>query len=329
MISYLLKKIGSNLFKGKSIMNTSLPVTIFDKRTLLQVFAYELSLAPIYITRAYYTIDPLEKLKWITTFVVTQLHMSPILTKPFTPIIGETYQCLIGGTLDVYIEQTAPKPTTHCFYCKDLHGLYKIYGNISTEASTGANSVKATRKGNFTIELKTGEKYKVILPDAIYKGITLGNKLFNFKHNAAVIDINMELGAFVKFNPDEKGFFKSILSKQQKSYPDTFRGGIVNIKDLTITPNSKDNFINKKAKYLSIIEGEWTSHLSFDGVEYWTKGDYPLPEHYKMKFTLPSDSSNREDLKCLINSDLANAQLYKEEIEALQRSDRLLRLKHK
>lgn len=37
VITYLIKKLGSTLIKGESIMNISLPVTIFDKRTLLQV----------------------------------------------------------------------------------------------------------------------------------------------------------------------------------------------------------------------------------------------------------------------------------------------------
>lgn len=37
VIGYLIKKIGGNLMKGKSIMNISLPVSIFDKRTLHQV----------------------------------------------------------------------------------------------------------------------------------------------------------------------------------------------------------------------------------------------------------------------------------------------------
>lgn len=31
----LLKKIGSNLLKGKSIMNISMPVTIFEDRSML------------------------------------------------------------------------------------------------------------------------------------------------------------------------------------------------------------------------------------------------------------------------------------------------------
>lgn len=38
VISYLIKKLSSSLFNSKeSIMNISLPVTIFDERTLLQV----------------------------------------------------------------------------------------------------------------------------------------------------------------------------------------------------------------------------------------------------------------------------------------------------
>lgn len=34
---YLIKSIGLNLIKGKSIMNVSLPINIFDKRTLLEL----------------------------------------------------------------------------------------------------------------------------------------------------------------------------------------------------------------------------------------------------------------------------------------------------
>jgi hypothetical protein len=37
VLSYLIKKIGHSIIKGESIMNISLPVNIFDTRTLLQV----------------------------------------------------------------------------------------------------------------------------------------------------------------------------------------------------------------------------------------------------------------------------------------------------
>lgn len=37
VVGYLMKKIGANLLTGKSIMNVSLPINIFDVRSLLEV----------------------------------------------------------------------------------------------------------------------------------------------------------------------------------------------------------------------------------------------------------------------------------------------------
>jgi len=36
VISYMIKKIGSNLLSGKSIMNVSLPIYIFDQKSILE-----------------------------------------------------------------------------------------------------------------------------------------------------------------------------------------------------------------------------------------------------------------------------------------------------
>jgi len=36
VLSYMIKKIGSNILTGKSIMNVSLPINIFDSRTMLE-----------------------------------------------------------------------------------------------------------------------------------------------------------------------------------------------------------------------------------------------------------------------------------------------------
>jgi hypothetical protein len=35
---YLIKKIGLNLIKGKSVMNISLPINIFDTRSILELY---------------------------------------------------------------------------------------------------------------------------------------------------------------------------------------------------------------------------------------------------------------------------------------------------
>lgn len=37
VFSYMVKKVGANLLSGKSIMNVSLPIYIFDPRSVLEV----------------------------------------------------------------------------------------------------------------------------------------------------------------------------------------------------------------------------------------------------------------------------------------------------
>ena len=94
---YLVTKMGKNILTGKSILNVSFPVFIFDKRTLHQAFCHEQRLAPYYLTRAAYCPDVLERLKWVTVHLLSFLHLTTTQVKPFNPIIGETFQCRIGN----------------------------------------------------------------------------------------------------------------------------------------------------------------------------------------------------------------------------------------
>lgn len=85
------------------------------------------------------------------------------------------------------------------------------------------------------------------------------------------------------------------------------------------------HIIKKNAKVYSEIEGEWTTFLKFDGINYWTNGDVSFPLFYKQNFVLPSDSIKREDLNALINGDIELSQKKKEEYEEIQRKDAALR----
>jgi hypothetical protein len=53
IIKYILKQIGSNLIHGKlSVMNMSLPVDIFDDRSILERSAASYGYAPVYLNKA-------------------------------------------------------------------------------------------------------------------------------------------------------------------------------------------------------------------------------------------------------------------------------------
>jgi hypothetical protein len=67
VVGYLIKKVGMNILTGKSIMNVSLPINIFDIRSHLEVYAYQNSYSS-FIEKAAKTEDKLEKLKLVTIY---------------------------------------------------------------------------------------------------------------------------------------------------------------------------------------------------------------------------------------------------------------------
>lgn len=150
----------------------------------------------------------------------SQLHLSPLQTKPFNPILGETVQLEIGNSTKVYLEQTVNKPPTSNFLV--LGKNYKSYGFIVTEASTGANSITARKTGSFTIEFKDGNKHTIFFPNIGIKGLSMGNRTFNYKHCAIIKDEISNMSIFLKFNPDEKSTLGKLFFSQ-KSTPDTAR----------------------------------------------------------------------------------------------------------
>jgi len=48
----MLKKIGTNLISGKSVLSISLPVEIFETRSNLERVAYSFTYAPKYLEEA-------------------------------------------------------------------------------------------------------------------------------------------------------------------------------------------------------------------------------------------------------------------------------------
>lgn len=52
IIKMIIKQLGSNIMSGKSVMNMSLPVEIFDRRTILESVARGFGYAPKFLVPA-------------------------------------------------------------------------------------------------------------------------------------------------------------------------------------------------------------------------------------------------------------------------------------
>lgn len=106
---YLVKKIGINLLTGKSIMNISLPIKLFEPKSLLEKIAESFSFAPYYFLKAADQTDPIERVKTLITLYIASLQLEPQMLKPFNPILGETFQGVIGS-YEIALEQISHHP---------------------------------------------------------------------------------------------------------------------------------------------------------------------------------------------------------------------------
>lgn len=151
------------------------------------------------------------------TLFISQFHFQMFGLKPFNPILGETFQTKIGKT-DIYIEQTSHHPPILNFYITNPE--FKIYGYEQIEASTGANSVLATKKGKLFVQMHD-TLYKVTKPAMNLTGTTMGKRFYYFSEELIVEDLTNDLISCIRFNPDDRGYFRKMFSSNEQ-FPDYF-----------------------------------------------------------------------------------------------------------
>ena len=174
VIKYLIRQIGTNLISGKSIMNMSLPVEIFDGRGLLERSAGSFGYAPIFLTQAGKTADPLEQMKLIVTFILSINILELRSEKPFNPILGETFQGYLG-TIPISYEQISHHPPISAYYMNSEE--FQMYGNLVSYAEMGLNSAVGGNSGIIHIKFPINNfHYECSLPGCEISGLVFGDR---------------------------------------------------------------------------------------------------------------------------------------------------------
>lgn len=325
LMSYFIKKIGHDIFSGKGIMNISLPIFIFDTRSLLELWVWQNAYCAEYLEKAGEATDPIERIKYATIYSLAKLHLTVGQQKPFNPILGETFQCKIGDS-EFYLEQTSHHPPRSHFYVKGKN--YVLYGYNEPDANGFGNSINISNKGTTIIEFKDKKKLEVFFPEMVLGGTVLGDRTINFKGILEVVDKANDLFCIVEINPDERGFFEK-LSRKKSTFPDHVKGYITSIsKNGKLIPKKNMYSIIKTDDHIkSTVSGEFSEELFFDGDSYWKYDANGFPKFYRQDLTLLSDSYFREDMHFLIEDDEELAGKYKHLMEERQRKDRALRKK--
>lgn len=331
VMGYLLKKLGSNIIQGKSIMNISMPVDIFDKSSFLERIAYSFTNAPLFLERAAQSDDLLYQMKMCSGFLISLLHMSLNQEKPFNPILGETFQGRINGS-PIYLEQISHHPPISAILM--IGKGYRVEGNFEVVAALRPNSMSGKQLGSADIVF-SNRRISFSMPICEINGFSFGPRYLNYSGKCLLLDKENMMAAEFIFNPDKKGFIKGWFVKQQTP-SDHFEGGIYKVNTSfikrieSLAKLNEYGGINKKndvIQEVSNANGVWHEFLNFGEECIWNiKRDVAYQLEYEHN-PLPSDSIYREDSITWKFGNIENAQAKKEMMENDQRADRKLREK--
>jgi len=327
VLGYLIKQFGSVLMSGKSIMSISLPITIFEPRSLLERLADSFAFAPHFLEKGGQTTDTLEQFRLVLTFYLTTLAADLNPEKPFNPILGETFQGVIGGC-SVYLEQISHHPPIAAFQM--IGKNFTIEGSFEFHASISTNSVKSRKIGDFRVKFKnTGSVIYAQFPTGQMSGTSFGKRTWQYTKKLQVYDFANHYYTEVDFDKSESskkrketsGYFSNHVYKMNDKFAVKAKNEIQKQKDAEIKFKEKEHAVTKLDK----IEGSWLESISFNDTIYWA---YANPWPYKVHSfdnPLPSDCNFRLDLLYLKAGDEIKAQESKTMLEEIQRKDRKMR----
>jgi len=331
----LIKSVGSKLKEGKilDLLKVSRPAIISYPRTYLECVAGDLLYTQL-LDKAALCEDPIERMKYVTAFVVAGLHRNSVEmgnNGPLNPILGETFNAEKADGTKLYCEQISHHPPVSAYLLVHPEGNYKLYGKGEVAARlSGLNTIHGMRIGATTIEFKDGGQIIIENPDMYIDGIMMGERTLNYIKSFSIRDFANKLISEITFNYEEKGtlgkiasgltgFFKSKPAQEKPAF-DTFSVGIY----------KGDSYaeVNESAKVLLVKgSGSWLSHIELDGEVFWRQNDEIGQEGWVEKegTSLVSDSKNRLDSKYIKEKNFEQAQKEKDLLENIQRNDVKLR----
>ncbi|KAF0684760.1 Aste57867_23275 [Aphanomyces stellatus] len=302
VVMEVIKSMGSKLLDGKSAVSLSLPVRIFEPRTMLDRLVDFYLYAPNYLSAANDATDMVERFKLTMAFAVAGWHHNIGCAKPFNPIVGETLEAELVDGATVHCEQASSNPSP-ISYAQIVHPKYSVSSYTVVNGSMQTNSIVQVLQGPVKVSFEDGSSIEFTLPSLRMSGMLWGERVMEVFGTISFHDKTHGLACDLRLNPDEhKGLFAS-----NKAPTDYFRG----------TLKAADNDV-------CAVSGSWLDELKFGDKVYWSldrDACAPLVRLPDDK-VLPSDSRNRPDLRALAVNDLDEAQERKYEVEKLQRVDR-------
>lgn len=338
----IINQFAKGLLKGGAI-GLSLPIRIFEPRTMLERITDWFVFAPIILKKAGTCNDKIEAFKQVIAFSMSALFRSSQQLKPFNPMLGETYQAHWEDGSEIYLEHTSHIPPISNFYIKDASGAYSISGyfDMGVEGmlkSMLTNSMTLVPKGRVRVYLPaTKQVIDYQFPKITIGGVIFGQRYVVFSGHMKFEDRENGLKSVVKMNKssrDSKG------KRVHDFYGEIFKFDYSQVQNEPFYEEVRPKYPypKDKSKVVSKITGSWLEQISFDDQCYWNIKEGQAPQIYPSKEVIPSDCRYREDKGWLKlswdNKEYEKlyeeyAQNWKLALEAQQRYERGLRAAEK
>ena len=339
IIKEVLTQLTKCLWSGTA-MSLSLPIRIFEPRSMLERYTDWFAFAPELLGKAGTCKDRVESFKYVILFALSALFRSSEQLKPLNPMLGETYECEWEDGSKFYLEHTCHTPPISHFYIKSSKNLFIVSGYIDMEMggvmkAIYKNAFQMIPKGKITVRLpEVNQTVSFQFPKITMGGAIWGQRYVYFNDHMKFEDVENNLKCIIVFANGRKELKgKRIHDIYGQLFKYTYTTNDLK-KPFYSDSMPSYPFPSNNEDVLSEITGSWLEEIKFDDKVYFSIKDSISPQIYPSDKCLDSDARYREDKQWLKlswdNKEFSKvfegyAQCWKLALEAQQRFDRGLR----
>jgi hypothetical protein len=161
---------------------------------------------PRFINDAINTSNLVEQMKFVTMSYIFVNSCYPNVQKPFNPILGETFQGLLGG-IPIYFEQTFHHPPISSLFMKTAD--FETSGNFDMHVDMGLNSAYSKMSSYFNVKISSSKtEYIIRLPDVELSGISFGDRTLRLASRGFVYEKTNNIYCEISIGKDKKKVYE-------------------------------------------------------------------------------------------------------------------------
>lgn len=159
----MIKKIMQSVAEGRGIVGVSLPVRIFEPRSLLERIVDWWAFAPHMLSQAH-SLDPVSRLKCVIGFAFAGLYVSVSQIKPFNPILGKRIRLLFRMALQSIVNTPTIIHRFPTSWWWAIISVFTVVTNTSRNQTPPSTSWKCTKKVQTWLNFLKRTKFSLIFP---------------------------------------------------------------------------------------------------------------------------------------------------------------------